>query len=215
MSSYETTPLVPSTTDDTLSELDYLLEELEKRYPDSSTLISVEVFADWLSAQLKPPGVAPLFDDDDLPDFSRGSGNKARRRAEALGLTIPAAVAAKCDACHDQGEVWAGETAYQGEWQPPEPVMERCPECGYGDELEYAHAASLVECDACPTSGGCVGTCMKAPAPVPPAPDPFDELPDLTKGCPDDDLGRHNGKGPKDVVGNLTCTCGLNWGLPF
>lgn len=34
-----------------------------------------------------------------------------------------------CATCHDQGEVWTGETAYQGHWDPPEPIMEGCPEC--------------------------------------------------------------------------------------
>lgn len=35
-----------------------------------------------------------------------------------------------CKTCHDQGEVPTGEVAYQGHFQPPEPVMESCPECG-------------------------------------------------------------------------------------
>ena len=160
MNNHETTPLVPSITDDTIDELDQLLYELEKRYPDSSALISVEVFADWLTAQLKPKA---LF--DDIPDFC-GSGNKARRRAEALGLTIPG-----------------------------------------------APAVSLVECDACPMSGGCVSTCMKAPAAA--NPDPFAELPDWRTGCAKNFGGTHNSKGPKDSIGNLTCTCGFNWELPF
>lgn len=37
-------------------------------------------------------GNAPTMEpcEDCIPDFSRGNGNKARRRAESLGLTIPA-----------------------------------------------------------------------------------------------------------------------------
>ena len=102
-------------------------------------------------------------------DFDmRGSGNKARRRAEALGLTIPG-----------------------------------------------APAASLVECDACPTSGGCVSTCMKAPVRAAANPDPFAELPDWRTGCAKNFGGTHNNKGSKDSIGNLTCTCGFNWELPF
>lgn len=36
-----------------------------------------------------------------------------------------------CDTCHDQGEVWTGENQSFGymSMQPPEPIMEPCPEC--------------------------------------------------------------------------------------
>lgn len=37
-----------------------------------------------------------------------------------------------CDTCHGQGEVWTGENQSFGymSMQPPEPIMEACPECG-------------------------------------------------------------------------------------
>lgn len=36
----------------------------------------------------------------------------------------------ECDTCGGQGEVWAGTYTDCGYWQPPEPDMIPCPECG-------------------------------------------------------------------------------------
>lgn len=40
-------------------------------------------------------------------------------------------VSAVCDTCHGEGEVWTGENQSFGymSMQPPEPIMEACPEC--------------------------------------------------------------------------------------
>lgn len=35
-----------------------------------------------------------------------------------------------CQECGGRGEVHTGEYTYEGEWQPPEPVMVECGECG-------------------------------------------------------------------------------------
>jgi hypothetical protein len=42
--------------------------------------------------------------DDDVPDFTPGNGNKARRRMEALGIAPK--VEPKCSTCNDVGIVW-------------------------------------------------------------------------------------------------------------
>ena len=54
----------------------------------------------------------------------------------------PAPAIARCDTCNGQGEVWTGENqsfAYMS-MQPPEPIMEDCPECG-GDTVKPDHSA--------------------------------------------------------------------------
>lgn len=61
---------------------------------------------------------------DNNPHCHLSSDQEAIDDLRAL-LDAPA-----CKTCHDQGEVPTGETTYQGHWQPPEPVMESCPECG-------------------------------------------------------------------------------------
>jgi hypothetical protein len=52
--------------------------------------------------------------------------------ATVLGQFMPlnsSPVSAGCDTCHGQGEIYSGDTAYQGQFQPPEPIMITCPEC--------------------------------------------------------------------------------------
>lgn len=61
-----------------------------------------------------------------------------RLRAELASLRQPVA---ECDTCHGQGEVWTGKTAYQGHLQPPEPIMDTCPECS-GESIVPAQPAS-------------------------------------------------------------------------
>lgn len=34
-----------------------------------------------------------------------------------------------CPACHGQGEIFAGTWSDQGQWQPPDPDMDKCGEC--------------------------------------------------------------------------------------
>ncbi len=34
-----------------------------------------------------------------------------------------------CKRCDDQGEVFSGDYHYYGEFDPPEPIMEPCPDC--------------------------------------------------------------------------------------
>lgn len=34
-----------------------------------------------------------------------------------------------CKRCDDQGDVFTGDYHYYGEFDPPEPIMEPCPEC--------------------------------------------------------------------------------------
>lgn len=46
----------------------------------------------------------------------------------------------ECDTCNGQGEVWTGETQHFPAWdmQPPEPIMETCPECS-GESAQIQH----------------------------------------------------------------------------
>ena len=99
-----------------------------------------------LSGEARGPSDAAFT--EDAYAFSPGSGNKARRRMEALQKP-------KCDGNHG--------------WP-------RCadPEC-WND----------------------------------------DSLPDPHKGCSLNAGGAHNDKGPEDLDGCLTCTCGFMWELPF
>lgn len=50
-----------------------------------------------------------------------------------------------CHVCHGQGEVWTGENQTFGymSMQPPEPIMEACPECG-GESATPQPSAVLV-----------------------------------------------------------------------
>lgn len=52
-----------------------------------------------------------------------------------------------CDTCHGQGEVWTGENQSFGymSMQPPEPIMEACPECGGDAEPATAQAETNVQ----------------------------------------------------------------------
>lgn len=34
-----------------------------------------------------------------------------------------------CPSCHGQGDVYTGENTWEGHFQPPEPIMEKCGEC--------------------------------------------------------------------------------------
>lgn len=63
-----------------------------------------------------------------------GTGQLRAQIATVLGEFIPlnsSPVSAVCDTCHGQGEVWTGENQSFGymSMQPPEPIMEACPEC--------------------------------------------------------------------------------------
>ncbi len=40
-----------------------------------------------------------------------------------------AGVKSVCKRCDDQGEVFSGDYHYYGEFDPPEPIMEPCPDC--------------------------------------------------------------------------------------
>ena len=53
-------------------------------------------------------------------------------RAKVSGFLSASAEPAMCDTCHGQGEVWTSENQSFGymSMQPPEPIMEACPECG-------------------------------------------------------------------------------------
>lgn len=50
-----------------------------------------------------------------------------------------------CHVCHGQGEVWTGENQTFGymSMQPPEPIMEACPECG-GESATPQPSAGVV-----------------------------------------------------------------------
>lgn len=34
-----------------------------------------------------------------------------------------------CELCGGSGEVYSGHHSYEGYYQPPEPIMDKCPEC--------------------------------------------------------------------------------------
>jgi hypothetical protein len=51
--------------------------------------------------------------------------------------------APKCATCHGQGEVYSGQMADQGYNQPPEPIMDECPECKWIAPVERAERAPL------------------------------------------------------------------------
>lgn len=40
------------------------------------------------------------------------------------------ALTAECMECRGTGEIYSGHMSYEGHLQPPEPIMDRCPECG-------------------------------------------------------------------------------------
>lgn len=44
--------------------------------------------------------------------------------------------ASKCETCHGVGEVYSGKIADQGWHQPPEPIMDECPDCEWGAPVE-------------------------------------------------------------------------------
>lgn len=44
-------------------------------------------------------------------------------------MVAAAPVPVGCSTCGGQGEIPSGEMQYQGEWQPPEPIMLECPDC--------------------------------------------------------------------------------------
>lgn len=65
-----------------------------------------------------------------IADYAFGdNGNDAAQRARAA---LSQQAEPECDTCHGQGEVWTGENQSLGymSMQPPEPIMEACPECG-------------------------------------------------------------------------------------
>jgi len=49
-----------------------------------------------------------------------------------------------CDTCHDTGQICVGSSGQDSDGNAP--VMERCPECGYGDEIDLD--ALLRDCAA-------------------------------------------------------------------
>lgn len=52
-----------------------------------------------------------------------------------IPAVLSAGIPVICPTCLGNGEVWAGTSSYQGEWQPPEPDMEPCGECGGDGKL--------------------------------------------------------------------------------
>lgn len=61
---------------------------------------------------------------------------------EAVVAPTHAPTVERCDTCHDQGEIWSGENAYQGQFHPLEPIMLPCPECS-GRAVEPSHSDSV------------------------------------------------------------------------
>ena len=77
--------------------------------------------------------------------------------ANLLAATTVKAEQVQCEVCHGQGEVYSGHDQHfhYFDFQPPEPIMEVCPECG-GEEapsLPAAGSADLtaVRCQCCAT----------------------------------------------------------------
>lgn len=80
-----------------------------------------------------------------------------RLLANLLASTTVKAEQVQCEVCHGQGEVYSGidQHFHYFDFQPPEPIMEVCPECG-GEEaisLPAAGSADLtaVRCQCCAT----------------------------------------------------------------
>lgn len=53
--------------------------------------------------------------------------------------------APKCETCQDQGEVYSGKMADQGYHQPPEPIMDACPDCKWSASVERDERADAGE----------------------------------------------------------------------
>lgn len=51
--------------------------------------------------------------------------------------------APKCETCHDAGEVYSGKMADQGWNQPPEPIMDECPDCKWDAPVERDERAEF------------------------------------------------------------------------
>lgn len=71
-----------------------------------------------------------------------GACPEREAKARFIGHATPAAVLALiaesdrlvaqlcvCPSCHGQGEVYSGHNTWEGHFQPPEPIMEKCGEC--------------------------------------------------------------------------------------
>ncbi|WP_273823069.1 hypothetical protein [Pseudomonas asplenii] len=61
-------------------------------------------------------------------------GNLQAIHGEVFSSAEPSAP--KCSTCQDQGEVYSGKMADQGYNQPPEPVMDACPDCKWDAKVE-------------------------------------------------------------------------------
>lgn len=66
--------------------------------------------------------------------------------ANLLAATTVKAEQVQCEVCHGQGEVYSGHDQHfhYFDFQPPEPIMEVCPECG-GEEAPSLPAAGSAE----------------------------------------------------------------------
>lgn len=67
--------------------------------------------------------------------------------ANLLAATTVKAEQVQCEVCHGQGEVYSGHDQHfhYFDFQPPEPIMEVCPECGGEEAPSLPAAGSAVE----------------------------------------------------------------------
>lgn len=67
--------------------------------------------------------------------------------ANLLAATTVKAEQVQCEVCHGQGEVYSGHDQHfhYFDFQPPEPIMEVCPECGGEEAPSLPAAGSVVE----------------------------------------------------------------------
>lgn len=140
---------------------DYVIPEIQDRWNG------------WQARASLPAGVpdgwklVPLEPTDHMMRVARGMSMQEEQcigceyrklvNAAPAAPTVKAEQVDVCDTCHGQAEVYSGHDQHfhYFDFQPPEPIMEVCPECG-GEEAPSMPAAGLadltaVRCQCCST----------------------------------------------------------------
>lgn len=105
--------------------------------PDGYAVVPVEPTRDMIDAANSARGWV------ETDTTSRG----CYRAMLAAAPTVKAEQVDVCDTCHGQGEVYSGHDQHfhYFDFQPPEPIMDVCPECGGEEAPSLPAAGSAVE----------------------------------------------------------------------
>lgn len=160
----------------TVEQLAEALENVGSFHEMSAELIAPELLANLLGSAILPVGVpdgetwqtvvlfahelADMVIKGDAPEHCKRTArmlmnefHRAPTVKNSLSVAAPSAPAAEpvqCEKCHGQGEVFSGQMQHFPEWQmqPPEPIMDACPECG-GDSSTPAAEPAQCETVGC------------------------------------------------------------------